>query len=165
MIYCFTPFYSNFEMSEMRIVSVRPDYVKLAGSPCFKSQSAYLTPQETSNIYGNRGSIASGKKLIFKTLYSAVCLFGAVRLEKDSRIYTGLIAISQRATPWAIKTTSVWKSLKEPIKLCRKFFNYNTHIQRSYEAISHETHEAIPTHLIDQQFGRVCTKQCPLIYT
>jgi len=63
MIYCFTPFYSNFEMSEMRIVSVRPDYVKLAGSPCFKSQSAYLTPQETSNIYANRGSIASGKKI------------------------------------------------------------------------------------------------------
>lgn len=82
MIYCFTPFYSNFEMSEMRIVSVRPDYVKLAGSPCFKSQSAYLTPQETSNIYANRGSIASGKKLIFKTLYSAVCLFGAVRARK-----------------------------------------------------------------------------------
>lgn len=50
-------------MSEMRIVSVRPDYVKLAGSPCFKSQSAYLTPQETSNIYANRGSIASGKKI------------------------------------------------------------------------------------------------------
>lgn len=46
----------------MRIVSVRPDYAKLAGSPCFKSQSAFLTPQETRNICTvKRVSIASGK--------------------------------------------------------------------------------------------------------
>lgn len=56
-------------------------------------------------------SIASGNKLIFRTLYSAVCLLEAVSLEKGSRNLDGLIVVPERATPWANKTTSKFENL------------------------------------------------------
>ena len=79
-------------------------------------------------------SIASGNKLIFRTLYSAVCLLEAVSLEKDSRNLHGLLVVPERATPWTSKTTSNLKKkgLKkhrlELIKLILQYLKATTHL-------------------------------------